>query len=207
MADARRDVFTPGAVPPLLRYLSWAVLAACVVMTFVGGWRVGVTEDEPYHVQRFDNYVQTGWYLADGQFDHGAPAEGMTQQYVYGPASMLVLHGVNAVVGVEPWGHAGVSAHAYAVRHLSVGVIGVLGLLAVVLTGRVLFRRWDWGVLAGATMAAVPLWTGHAMFNVKDVPVGTGYAWATLGLVLLAREREAARWWVRSHSALPRSSL
>jgi hypothetical protein len=197
VAEASRDVFTPGAVPRLLRFLSWAVLAACVVMTFVGGWRVGVTEDEPYHVQRFDNYVQTGWYLADGQLDHGRPAAGMTQQYVYGPASMLVLHGVNAVVGVEPWGHAGVSADAYAVRHLSVGVFGVVGLLAVVLTGRVLFRRWDWGVLAGATMAAVPLWTGHAMFNLKDVPVGTGYAWATLGLVLLAREREAARWWVR----------
>jgi hypothetical protein len=166
-------------------------------MTFVGGWRIGVTEDEPYHVQRFDNYLQTGWYLGDGQLDHGRPAAGMTQQYVYGPATTLVLHAVNAVVGVEPWGHAGTSADAYAVRHLSVGVFGVLGLLAVVLTGRVLFRRWDWGVLAGATMAAVPLWTGHAMFNVKDVPVGTGYAWATLGLVVLARDREPAAWWLR----------
>jgi hypothetical protein len=166
-------------------------------MTFVGGWRLGVTEDEPYHVQRFDNYLQTGWYLADGQLDHGHPSAGMTQQYVYGPAAMLVLHGVNAVVGVEPWGHAGISAHAYAVRHLTVGAFGVLGLLAVVLTGRVLFRRWDWGVVAGAVMAAVPLWTGHAMFNIKDVPVGTGYAWATLGLVVLAREREQAAWWLR----------
>jgi hypothetical protein len=197
VAEAGREVFTPGPVPRLLRFLSWAVLAACVVMTFVGGWRVGVTEDEPYHVQRFDNYLQTGWYLADGQLDHGHPSAGMTQQYVYGPAATLVLHGVNALVGVEPWGHAGTSAHAYAVRHLSVGVFGLLGLVAVVLTGRVLFWRWDWGVLAGALMAAVPLWTGHAMFNVKDVPVATGYARATMGLVLLARERMAARWWVR----------
>jgi hypothetical protein len=166
-------------------------------MTLVGAWRIGVTTDEPYHVQRFDNYVQTGWYLYDGQLDGGRPAAGMTQQYVYGPAAMLVLHGVNAVVGVEPWGHAGISADAYAVRHLTVGAFGLLGLLAVVLTGRVLFRRWDWGVLAGALMAAVPLWTGYAMFNLKDVPVATGYAWATLGLVLLARERQTARWWVR----------
>jgi hypothetical protein len=197
MADVGEDVFAPGPVPRLLRYGSWGVLAVCIVMTLAGGWLTGVTEDEPYHVQRFDNYLHTGWYLGDGQLDHGRPAAGMTQQYVYGPATMLVLHAVNATVGVESWGHAGSSADAYAVRHLTVGLIGVLGLLAVVLTGRVLFRRWDWGVLAGATMAAVPLWTGHAMFNLKDVPVGTGYAWATLGLVLLARETEAARWWVR----------
>jgi len=181
----------------LLWWLSLCVLAACVVMTFVGGWRNGITEDEPFHVQRFDNYVHTGWYLGEGQLDHGRPAAGMTQQYVYGPATMLVLHAVNAVVGVEPWDRAGTSADAYAVRHLGVGVFGVLGLLAVIVTGRVLFRRWDWGVLAGATMAAVPLWTGHAMFNLKDVPVGTGYAWATLGLVLLARDGPSSRRWVR----------
>jgi hypothetical protein len=187
----------PGPLPGLLRYLSWGVLAVCVAMTFAGGWSGGVTEDEPFHVQRFDHFLQTGWYLGDGQMDHGRPAAGMTQQYVYGPAAMLVLHAVNALVGVEPWGRAGTSADAYGVRHLSVGFFGLLGVLAVVLAGRVLFRRWDWGVFAGAVMVAVPLWTGHAMFNLKDVPVATGYAWATLGLLVLAREHEAARWWVR----------
>ncbi|MDP2774100.1 MAG: hypothetical protein Q8O61_11150, partial [Nocardioides sp.] len=36
-------------------------------------------------------------------------------------------------------------------------------------------------------LAATPMWTGHAMFNVKDVPVATGYTVATLSLLLFVR--------------------
>lgn len=188
------SVASHGAVPRLLRWVSVATLVAGVVLIFAGGLRVGVTYDEPLHVQRFNNYLETGWYLGDGQVVAGEPTENMRQQYVYAPATMLLLHGLGVVVGVEEPAAASTSSEAYAVRHLGIGVISLLGLWAVAATGRVLFRRWDWGLFAAATLVAVPLWTGHSMFNVKDVSVATGYALATLGLAVIARnEHHAAR--------------
>ena len=177
-------------VPKSLRYASIGVLLASVAMVFLGAVRIGVTWDEPIHVQRLDTYLHTGWYLTDAQLVDGEPGPEMTQQYVYAPAAMLLLHGLCVVTGVETPGSTSVSAEAYAVRHVGIGLLSVLGLMAVAATGRLLLRRWDWGLVAAATLAAVPLWTGHSMFNLKDVPVATGYALATLGLALLARSDE-----------------
>ena len=185
------------AVPRAARYVSWVGLVAGVLLTFFGAVHIGVTWDEPLHVQRYNNYAQTGWYLGDGQLVDGEPAPAMKQQYVYGPATMLLLHGLGVATGVEETGRASTSADAYTVRHLGVAAISVLGLLAIICTGRLLFRRWDWGVLAGAVLALLPMWTGHAMFNLKDVPVAAGYSWVTFGLALLVRGRSSGSLLVR----------
>ena len=44
-----------------------------------------------------------------------------------------------------------------------------------VVIGRLLLRTWSWGLVCGAALVAVPMWTGHAMVNIKDIPVATGY--------------------------------
>lgn len=183
-------------VPRLVRYVAWLVLAVGVVMAFAGAWRVGVTFDEPIHVQRLNEYLQSGWYLTPGQLEHGEPAKDMTQQFVYAPVAMLLLHGLGILTGVEPASAASFTEEAYVVRHLGTALLGVVGLVAVALTARVLTRRWDWALLAAAALAAVPLWTGHSMFNLKDTPVGTGYALVTLAFCL-ALLPLGARWWHR----------
>jgi hypothetical protein len=157
-----------------------------VLLTLFGAFRIGVTWDEPLHVQRFNNYEHTGWYLGDGQLVDDEPGPAMTQQFIYGPATMRILNGLGAATGVEHLGTASTSADAYTVRHVGIALISFLGLLAVIGTGRLLFRRWDWAVLAGAVLAVLPMWTGHSMFNLKDVPVATGYSLVTFGLSLLA---------------------
>lgn len=177
----------PGAAPRALLVVSSLVLVVAVPAIFLGAWRMGVTWDEPFHVQRLRHYLDTGWFLGDGQVINGRPSPEMTQQYVYAPVTMLLLHGLCMLLGVEGVGEVSLAADAYAVRHLGIGLIGCLGILSVALTARVLFRRWSWSVVAGALLVAMPLWTGYAMFNVKDVPVATGYALATLGLVLMTR--------------------
>jgi hypothetical protein len=192
------DTSVSGPVPRALRYVSMAAVVAGVAMIFLGGWRIGVTWDEPLHVQRFNNYVDTGWYLGDGQLDDGKPAQSMTQQYVYAPATMLLLHGLGVVTGVEDPGAASAAAHAYAVRHLGIGLISLIGLLAVFGTARLLFRRWDWAVVSAGVLAALPMWTGHSMFNLKDVPVATGYSLATLGLAVIARGAQGRDWRLRA---------
>ena len=77
----------------------------------------------------------------------------------------------------------------YYVRHLVVAVIATLGLAAVAVIGRIMSGSWRWGVLCAAVLAAMPMWTGHGMFNGKDIPVATGYTLATLGYVAVAQRR------------------
>jgi hypothetical protein len=187
-----------GPVPRSLRYVSTAALLAGIAMIILGAWRIGVTWDEPLHIQRFNNYLETGWYLGDGQLDHGEPGPAMTQQYVYAPATMLILHGLGVATGVEDPGAASASADAYAVRHLGVAMISLLGILAIFGTARLLFRRWDWALVAAAVLAVFPMWTGHSMFNLKDVPVATGYSLATFGLAVIARGVQGRDWRLRT---------
>lgn len=186
----------PGPVPKLLLRASAVVLVASAVLLVAGAFRIGVTWDESYHVQRYDNYVETGWYVIDAQSDDGEPFDRVTDQYVYGPATMAYLHALNRVVGHDPAGSAGTTADAYLFRHLGIVLLGFLALFGMAVLGRLVLRRWDWGVVAAAVLASVPMWTGHAMFNLKDVPVATGYVWLTVGLCLLARER-AGSWGLR----------
>jgi hypothetical protein len=101
---------------------------------------------------------------------------------------MLLLHGWSMLWGVDSWQDVATTATAYRVRHLGVVVIGLVGLLAVAAAGRVLLRSWRWGLVAAAVLAAVPMWTGHLMVNVKDVPVATGHTLCTLALLLWVSE-------------------
>lgn len=176
-----------GPVPRPLAVTCALLLAASVVMIFVGGLRTGVTWDEPYHVQRYNNYLDTGWYVTDAQRTGDRPGSEVTDQFVYAPVTMIGLHGLGIVAGVDGSDAVTTTSDAYRVRHVGIGLVALLGLAAVAATARLLFGRWDWALVSSTALAVLPLWTGHSMFNLKDVPVATGYALATLGLALTAR--------------------
>lgn len=174
-------------VPRPLLIVAAAVLGCATVMVFAGGWRTGVSWDETYHVVRMRNYLgDPGWYLLDGDLLGDAPAPWEDQQYVYAPVTMVLLHGWAQLWGVEGAGEVSASATAYVVRHLGVGLLALPALAAVATLARMALRRWSWGLVAAAALAAMPEWTGHAMFNVKDVPVATGYTLTTLGFAVVA---------------------
>ena len=190
------DLRRVGQVPRAVLLAAWAGLVLATVQIFAGGWLTGSTYDEAYHVERFRNYLASGYYLDNVQYFHGHPGPGVTDQYVYGPATMWLLHGWLRLFGLEGAGQVAATAHAYAFRHLAIGLLSVVGLYAVAATGKALFRRWDWGIVAAAVVAVTPMWTGHSMFNLKDIPVATGYALVTLALVHVVDERGRG-WWAR----------
>ncbi|WP_300676342.1 hypothetical protein [Nocardioides sp.] len=170
-------------VPRSLLIASAGVCLAGVVMLVWGAIAVGVTTDEPIHVERFTSYLHTGWYVADFQSRDGVPLPGVSDQYVYGPATMWLLHHWTVLWGGEPHDGVAVTAHAYALRHLGVALIALVGVGAVAATARMILRRWSWGLVAAACLLATPMFLGHAMFNVKDPAVATGYALVTAALV------------------------
>jgi len=175
------------AVPRLLQWVSLAVVVAGVVMGFLGALRTGVSWDEPFHVMRLRNYLDHGWFGLDWSISQDSAAAGGkgggSNTMVYGPIAMLLLHSLGALLGVEHWNSVSTSPAAYEVRHVGVLLIGLAGTAAAATITRILLGSWRWALVTAATLLALPMWTGHLMFNIKDVPVATGYTITTLALI------------------------
>lgn len=173
--------------PRALLIASAVVILAAGVMAVVGAVKAGISTDEPIHVMRLRNFLDTGWYALDWDYVGKGPGSDGTNTFVYAPVTMLLLHAWSVLWGAESWGHVATTPHAYDVRHLGVVLIAMVGLVGVAALGRLLLRSWGWGVVAAAALSAIPMWTGHAMYNVKDIPVATGYTFVTLGAAALVR--------------------
>lgn len=154
-------------------------------MMLWGAWTTGISFDEPFHVQRLDNFFEHGWYLIDAHLDDGQPSPSTEGTYVYAPVAALLAHALTVISGNESPGQVVGSAEATAVRHLTMALIAMVGIAACAAITRLLSGSWRWGLVAAGLLVAMPSWTGHAMFNIKDIPVATGYTLVTLGVMLL----------------------
>jgi hypothetical protein len=185
-ADAATRLSDPR-VPTALLVLAGVVVAVNVAVLFLGAWGIGVTTDEPIHVDRLQHWFDQGWYAPGDQMAGGEPDPSVSGLYVYGPVAALVAHVVSVLGGTEPWGVMSGAPEAYATRHIAVALFSLLGVVAVAAIVRLLLGSWRWALVAAAVLTAIPTWTGHGMFNIKDTPVAAGYTVVTLGLVALAR--------------------
>jgi hypothetical protein len=172
--------------------LAVLVLAVGVTQLFAGALTTGVTTDEPIHVERAASWIDDGWYVPASLLVDGRPDSetSFSAPFVYGPAYAAFAHVANVVVGNEALDDISRSAAAYDVRHLTVAV---LALLAVAAAGVAVWRLTgsrSFGLWASAGLLAVPAWTGHAFFNLKDVPAATGYTLVTVGLLLALCDAE-----------------
>jgi hypothetical protein len=155
--------------PPLWLLLVGVVTGGVgLVQQFFGAVMSGVTVDEPLHVRHLEQFFASGVYSSDA----------------YGPATALAGHFLNVLVGIEQWGTVSASAESYAVRHIAIAVFGLLASLSVALISRVILGHWGWGVVAAGVLSSFPVWVGHSMFNLKDVPLAAGLTMFTAGLVL-----------------------
>lgn len=175
-AGSRRDV------PPALLLVALVVLAVNMVVTVAGGRTASVSGDEPVHVSRMQSWLDHGWYLPKEHMSGGEP-DALGMGYVYGPAAALPGHLLAVATGAEDWGTVSTSTAAYDARRVVINLFGFVGLAAAGALAWLLLGSWRWGVLGASLLAAVPMWTGHAMFNIKDVPVAAGYTLLTAGLV------------------------
>lgn len=160
---------TSGKLPPWVAWGGGALAVLGVVQMLAGSWQTGITIDEGYHVGHLQNFLDGRNYSSQS----------------YGPVAALVGHTTNVVLGNEIWGVVSSSPEAFAGRHLGMALLGVLAVCAVGLTVGVMTGSWTWGLVGAALIASLPLWVGHSMFNIKDVPAGAGYALFTAGLAVL----------------------
>ena len=185
-------------LPTPVVVLAWLVLVAGAIVMVIGAYQIGITWDEKTNMLSLQNFFDQGWNITKDAIVDGRPDPNyIWGVYVYGPVSLLFTHALSTLAGLESWGQVSLDADAYAVRHVGGALIGLLGVAAAAITVRVITRSWRWAVLGGAMLAIVPMWTGHSMMNIKDGPVASGYAVATLGLVLILRDDYLTRRSVR----------
>lgn len=173
-------------VPMFAKVIAWIALIACIVMMIVGAWVVGITWDEKSNMMNLQSFFDSGWNVPTEGIVNGQPDPHFIWGiYVYGPVSELFSHIFGVLSGNENWGHLTYSSQAFAARHLAIPVFGLLGIAAGGFAVRIITKSWGWALLGATAVAIVPMWTGHSMMNIKDVPVASGYSVATLGLVLM----------------------
>jgi hypothetical protein len=186
-------------VPWLLLAISFVVVLVGLAMTFVGASQVGVSVDESGQVDRLSAFFDDGLYVRGYERRGVADGDIPANAYVYAPAAERVMHVINEMIGIEQPGEPSTSAAAFTGRHFSIAAMSVVAVFAVFGLAWLMLGSWRWGVVASAALVAVPMWTGHAMFNPKDTPVGVGYALMTCsiaGLVVAAGWAGRKRLWV-----------
>lgn len=174
-------------VPLVLVIVAPVVLAGGVVMMIWGALSTGIWVDEPTHVFRMEAFLDGGWYVPLLYQINGAPSPDVPDVYVYGPVQAMIGHALAVLVGADPLSTVTATAEAYAARHIGVVLVALIGVAATGAIARILLGSWRWALVAAAVATSIPLFTGHAMFNVKDVAVSTGYTLATLAFIVLAR--------------------
>jgi hypothetical protein len=186
----RRQV---AEVPTFLLIVAGFVTLIGCSMTIAGAVTSGIFGNDPIHVERLTEFLDSGRYALVDELDAVAPGATPDNAYVYGPVTTGLAHEINVLAGIERPGQVERTPDAYLVRHLVVAGLGLVGMAAAAVLGAIALGSWRWGVVVAGVLAALPLWTGNAMFNVKDTPVAAGQSLATLGLVLIAGSSERVR--------------
>ncbi len=183
---------------------SWLLIISCfsfvisMTVLFLGAWKIGVTWDEKTQVAMLQTYLDQGWHVtSDALLGDGLDPNYIFGVFVYGPVGELLPHSVAVLLGQETWGVQELTAGAYSARHVGIALTAVIGIAAVLATVRMITRSWRWALLGGAITSSIPLWIGHGMMNIKDLPTAVGYTIATMGLVALFRNDYFANRWAR----------
>jgi hypothetical protein len=179
--------------PAFLLAIAGLIALVGIGMTAAGSQKGGLFTDDPGHALRLTHYLDNGLYIRDFEVRRTTDGDVPDGAYVYGPATLLLTHEVNRALNDEEPDKAGMWPYQYRVRHGVVAAIGLAGLLAAVGLAWSVLGSWRWGVVTAGLLSAIPLWTGHAMFNPKDVPVAAAHTAFTLGLVLLAASKPTSK--------------
>jgi hypothetical protein len=170
--------------PPQWLFLpALAVLLWNSVSSLRGAVLGGISWDEPNHVWMLQGWFDSGYYAEANLASHERETT-----LIFGPVSDLFGHILAVASRLEAWGAPTLSANSYFARHLATAGMSLVGVLAIVAIGKLVLGSWRWGVVAGAMLTSIPMWSGLAMFDQKDIGVASGFTVFTLGLILLLRD-------------------
>jgi hypothetical protein len=186
---------------PVKRLVPWVLglyIVAMGVFTVSGVGQLGFYFDEFVHLNKLQTFLDHGSYIMNVS-PPGSTELLRTQGhiYVYGPLFSVVAHAVAALTGAESWGTVSASSEAFAVRHYVVSAFSFLGVFATAWGVKLITRSITWGLAASAVLVSIPMWTGSAMYNVKDIAPASGFTLLTVGMIAWSLAAEQQNRWTR----------
>lgn len=161
-------------------------IIAMFALTLSGSDDLSYYDDEFIHLAKIQLFLDHGFYaLSGGENAAGELLGTRGHLYAYGPLFTLIAHAVTVLVGVETWGVIGYTDASFVVRHIMVSVFSFVGVAAAGWGVSLVTQSKRWGLATSAVLVSIPLWTGSAMFNLKDTPVATGFTLLTAGCIAL----------------------
>lgn len=157
-------------------WILWLYLAGMTVFTFAGVGRLGYYGDEIIHVGKIQAFLLSGIYtLPPADAGDLEISTAPRHPYSYGPLFTLVGHLIAVMTGAETWGVISTSDAAFNARHVTVVAFSLIGVFAAGWGVSLVTRSHVWGLATSALLMSIPMWTGSAMFNVKDIPIAAGF--------------------------------
>ena len=155
-------------------------------LTLSGADDLSYYDDEFIHLAKIQLFLDHGYYaLSGGENAAGELLGTRGHLYAYGPLFTLTAHLVTVMAGLETWGTIGYSDASFVVRHIMVSVFSFIGVIAAGWGVALVTRSRNWGLATSALLVSIPLWTGSAMFNLKDTPLAAGFTLLTAGCIAL----------------------
>jgi hypothetical protein len=153
-------------------------LVLLIALSFLFGTDAGITLDERLQVQYGDQIL--AWF-SSGFSDQSALS--YRNLFLYGG---LFDAGAQWLAKYSPAG-------LYETRHLLSAFTAILGVVA---TWKIAaqFGGARAGLAAALLLVLTPAWTGHGLFNPKDIPFGTAAAFAIYACVRIVRANAVLSW-------------
>ena len=169
----------------LYRKIFWISFAVIAVITLVMAVQTGVNEDEKFHYPYADALLD--YYGSFGKDKRVLDLE-FGKIVLYG-GFVDILTGIgNKITGFEQ-GSPGYGA----VRHVFIGLIGLLSLLFTGLLGKQI-GGWRAGIIALLIIFLCPRFLGHTGLNPRDMPFASGYIMSLYFMVRFFGEIPKVSW-------------
>lgn len=153
-------------------------LAALIGLALGFGADAGAIWDEEYHFIYGEAVLR--WFQS-----------GFTDTLAFGYGNLYLYGGLfdaaaQLVARVSPLG-------VFETRHVLTALVAILGVVGTWRTAALLGGPRA-GLLASALLVLTPAWTGHALFNPKDIPFAAFAAWAVYAAVRAALAPPPVPW-------------
>ena len=169
----------------LYRKVFWISFAVIAVITLVMAVQTGINEDEKFHYPYADALLD--YYGTFGKDKRVLDLE-FGKIVLYG-GFVDILTGIgNKITGFEQ-GSPGYGA----VRHVFIGLIGLLSLLFTGLLGKQI-GGWRAGIIALLIIFLCPRFLGHTGLNPRDMPFASGYIMSLYFMVRFFGEIPRVSW-------------